>query len=129
MSAPKRIQLSRKKGWRKPAGAVVVSRPSRWGNPFKVGARYMWMTATDLLYPLPTERDPGVYEHGIVVETCTDAATAVGWYRAYLQYHPSEVAAIRARLAGKDLACWCKPGDPCHADDQLALANPADGAA
>ena len=34
---PKRIQLSRKKGWRKPEGAIVVARPSRWGNPFKVG--------------------------------------------------------------------------------------------
>lgn len=34
MNTPKRIQLSRRKGWRKPAGAVLVSRPSRWGNPF-----------------------------------------------------------------------------------------------
>jgi hypothetical protein len=31
---PKRIQLSRRKGYRKPEGAVVVSRPSKWGNPF-----------------------------------------------------------------------------------------------
>lgn len=34
MTAPKRIQLRRTKGWRKPEGAVVVSRPSKWGNPF-----------------------------------------------------------------------------------------------
>lgn len=34
---PKRIQLRRTKGWRKPAGAVVVSRPSKWGNPYPVG--------------------------------------------------------------------------------------------
>jgi hypothetical protein len=32
-----RIQLRRTKGWRKPVGAVVVARPTRWGNPFKVG--------------------------------------------------------------------------------------------
>jgi hypothetical protein len=31
-----RVQRSRRKGWRKPAGAVVVSRPSRWGNPYPV---------------------------------------------------------------------------------------------
>lgn len=31
---PKRIQLQRVKGWRKPEGAIVVSRPTRWGNPF-----------------------------------------------------------------------------------------------
>lgn len=33
-ATPKRIQLSRTKGWRKPARAVVVSRPTRYGNPF-----------------------------------------------------------------------------------------------
>lgn len=33
---PKRIQLRRTKGWRKPANTVVVSRPSIWGNPFTI---------------------------------------------------------------------------------------------
>lgn len=33
---PKRIRLSRRSGWRKPEGAVVVARPSRWGNPFTI---------------------------------------------------------------------------------------------
>jgi len=31
---PLRIRLSRKAGYRKPMGAVVVVRPSKWGNPF-----------------------------------------------------------------------------------------------
>lgn len=35
---PERIQLSRKKGWRKPESTVVVSRPSRWGNPYPIDA-------------------------------------------------------------------------------------------
>jgi hypothetical protein len=26
-------------------------------------------------------------------------------------------------LRGKDLACWCKEGAPCHADILLELAN------
>ncbi|MGI9001974.1 MAG: DUF4326 domain-containing protein [Pseudonocardia sp.] len=29
-----RVRLSRRVGWRKPPGAVVVARPTRWGNPF-----------------------------------------------------------------------------------------------
>lgn len=33
---PKRIQLSRKKGWRMPPNTVKVTRPGPWGNPFKV---------------------------------------------------------------------------------------------
>lgn len=37
MTAPKRIQRQRTKGWRKPQGAVIVDRTSKWGNPFKIG--------------------------------------------------------------------------------------------
>jgi uncharacterized protein DUF4326 len=37
MTKPKRIQSRRTKGWRMPAGAIYVGRPSRYGNPFKVG--------------------------------------------------------------------------------------------
>ena len=33
---PLRQQRKRTKGWRKPSGAVCVSRPSQWSNPFPV---------------------------------------------------------------------------------------------
>jgi hypothetical protein len=35
---PQRIQLRRTRGWRKPDGAIVVSRPTKWGNPYAVSA-------------------------------------------------------------------------------------------
>lgn len=35
-ASPRRIQLSRKRGWKMPENTVKVARPSRWGNPFKV---------------------------------------------------------------------------------------------
>jgi len=31
-------------------------------------------------------------------------------------------------LKGKNLACWCKPGWPCHADVLLKIANRSDTA-
>jgi hypothetical protein len=31
-----RIQLKRKKGWKKPPNARYVGRPTRWGNPFSL---------------------------------------------------------------------------------------------
>jgi hypothetical protein len=34
---PKGVQLKRTLGYRKPPGAIVVSRPSSWGNPYRVG--------------------------------------------------------------------------------------------
>lgn len=59
MSKPKRIQLRRTKGWRKPVGAVVVSRPSVWGNPFR---------AADYHYP----RRPVRQRRERVCTGCTD---------------------------------------------------------
>src|SRR5690349_13318575 len=48
--APKRVQLRRTKGWRKPEGAVVVSRPSPYGNPFPVKGDWIMWTAVALGY-------------------------------------------------------------------------------
>ena len=32
---------------------------------------------------------------------------------------------LRACLRGKNLACWCKLGQPCHADILIEMANSA----
>ena len=89
-----RIQLRRTAGWRKPAGAIVVGRPTRWGNPFR----------------------PGIDG---------DAARCVAAYRRALLAGELAVtvADVRRQLAGHDLACWCPPERPCHADVLLELAN------
>lgn len=34
---PIRIQRKRAKGWRIPPSATYVGRPTKWGNPYKVG--------------------------------------------------------------------------------------------
>jgi hypothetical protein len=91
---PVRIQLQRKKGWRKPTGAVVVARPSRWGNPFRVGV------------------DGTQSECVALYRKALDTGD--------LRFEGSDV---RRELAGKVLACWCRPGEPCHADVLLEMAN------
>ena len=35
MPKPRRLKLSRQKGARLPQGAVVVARPTKWGNPYR----------------------------------------------------------------------------------------------
>lgn len=41
---PRRIQLRRTAGWRKPDNTVVVARPGRWGNPFDDAETYrLWL--------------------------------------------------------------------------------------
>ena len=99
---PVRIRLSRRRGWRKPAAAVVVARPSRWGNPFRVG--------------------PGRSREAAVAQY---EAALLG-IEGSLGY---TVADVRRALAGRDLACWCPLDEPCHADVLLRIANLRDDAA
>lgn len=107
MSAPKRVQMSRQKPWRaENPGAVIVARPSTWGNPFKVGG--VAMIESDW-------RDTR-----ITIEYTVTAALAVELYRQRFVHDARE---IRAALAGRDLACWCPLDQPCHADVLLELAN------
>jgi hypothetical protein len=91
---PGRIQLRRTAGWRKPPDAVVVTRPhSKFANPYRIG------------------------------HEATDAAEAVAMFGLYLLARPDLVAAAHRELRGRTLACWCRPGDPCHADGLLGVAN------
>lgn len=103
---PIRIQLSRAKGWRMPPNTVKVDRSTMWGNPFRVGDR---VQATP---DLP-------------VAVCFSQAEAVDAYRELLEL-PMMVqfrAQIITSLRGKNLACWCPIGSPCHADVLLEIAN------
>jgi hypothetical protein len=127
---PERIQLSRRKGWRKPENTVVVARPSKWGNPFRVGDRVM--VFSDLGWGGPTERELGPLLGGIAtVENITDRAHAVALFRAWMRSRTTTALEKLdlAPLAGKNLACWCPLVDadgnpvPCHADVLLELAN------
>lgn len=47
---PKRIQLRRSKGYRKPPDAIVVARPSKWGNPVPITGDWIMWTAVGLGY-------------------------------------------------------------------------------
>jgi hypothetical protein len=119
---PHRIRLSRSRDWRKPSGAVVVSRPTRWGNPFRVGATWMWLAGEqDRTWPVPTSREPGTYDDGVRVIRCPDTATAVPWFRRWAA--GDDAAEVRRVLRGHDLA-WGRPPRPAiHADFLLEVAN------
>ena len=107
---PARIQMRRVKGWRMPEGAVYVGRPSRWGNPYKVGAEVQVGGRG-----LDTGR-----AHVVV-----DAADAVRLYRKWI-WTQGRIEGLTPALRGHDLACWCRLDAPCHADVLLELANRLD---
>ena len=98
---PRRIQRHRTKGWRMPAGAIYVGRPSRWGNP--------WRTDDDL-------------GRGLL----WDAQIVTDLYRIDLMTKEPlgfDLAGFVAPLRDRDLMCWCPLDQPCHADVLLELAN------
>jgi hypothetical protein len=109
MSAPKRIQRKRTKGWRMPEGAVYVGRPTRWGNPWSIGSTEWFIEEGGLINREPHE--PLTREQAI--KSFSNSMSHDG-YRAQL---------IREALAGKDLACWCPLDSPCHGDVLLDIAN------
>ncbi len=55
-------------------------------------------------------------------------ANAVRRFEQHLLSSPALVAATRDQLAGRDLACWCSPEKPCHADVLLRVANTVEAA-
>lgn len=135
---PTRITLSRAKGWRKPAGAVIVARPSIWGNPWGVGspgtvdlvvagakARYLLdidLTAAQAVAIYELWLDGGAIDqmHLPPVLHEQNAGRAVA---DHLHASRKIILANLHQLHGRDLCCWCKPGQPCHADVLLRLAK------
>lgn len=111
MTAPKRIQRKRIKGWRMPERTVYVGRPTEWGNPWKVGDHMR------LTWPYQA----GTTEQKIREVVITPELAVVLYRMAFTPDQPQAVA----ELGGQDLACWCPLDQPCHADVLLELANGA----
>ena len=53
----------------------------------------------------------------------TTRAESVAAYREHLTRHPELTERAGIELRGHDLVCWCPPGEPCHADVLLEVAN------
>jgi Domain of unknown function (DUF4326) len=89
---PRRYQRSRRNGAHLPTEAVVVTRPTKWGNP----------------HPLSLGR-----------------AEAVRRYRDDLLAGRLAVTVddVERELRDRDLACYCRLDEPCHADVLLEVAN------
>jgi len=93
MPKPRRLKLSRQKGARLPQGAVVVARPTKWGNPY---------------------RPNGLRRAQAVANYRRDLRAGK---------LPVSVEDARRELKDRDLACWCPLDGPCHADVLIEVAN------
>ena len=112
---PDRITLSRAKGWRMPENTVSVTRgPGRiFGNPFTI------RRAIEVARLRP-------HHAPAFVAACFRiwlAGARADWLGTESDAAAAAIHACLPELRGKNLACWCKPGEPCHADVLLELAN------
>ena len=134
---PDRFTLSRAEGYRKPDDAITVTRATIFGNPWQVGDPGIFR------WPNP---DRAGWQASLPFHCALDTAAVVRFYRDWLRtgYAPfpaslsrkvedalwEDMAARRAlilsrlpELRGRDLCCTCKPGQPCHANPIMELAN------
>lgn len=101
-TAPKQIQRKRTAGWRMPDGAAYVGRPTVFGNPFRRGQ---------------------VIELPGVAPIRLESYGAADLYRVWIwapEQYDLRCRAV-AELAGRDLVCWCRSYQACHADVLLEL--------
>lgn len=123
MAKPQRIQLSRRKGFDLQAASralnglpcKVVARPTRYGNPFVVARSPGGKPTTwDVLYRgellcCYRRREDAIR---LAIEKFCGLMLTDG------------VRKKAARdLQGYNVACWCRVGEPCHADILLEFAN------
>lgn len=98
-----------------PEGAVYVGRPTRFGNPYSTGDWPKWLRSPD--------SQVDAYRSAII-DILRPPSGALTMARLQDDFGerlptPEQIMALR----GKDLVCWCKECDPCHADVLLELAN------
>ena len=106
---PRRIQLSRRAGWRKLDGAVVVSRPSKWGNPYTLATfRFSNADGTPASFDEEAAREMAIRDF--------EASLMVGGILPFTEED------VRRELRGKSLACWCPLSKKCHGDVLLEIA-------
>lgn len=104
---PTRIQRKRTKAWRMPPNTVYVGRGSKWGNPFRVGVNG---DAAECVRKYARWLLP--YSHRAERSGLDDFMIA-----------SANLDEIRLELAGKNVACWCREGEPCHGDLLLEWAK------
>jgi len=116
---PIRVQRKRVKGYRMPENTKSVTRPGKFGNPYKIGMHNIFdikdrITDKSLKDYLIEKNGENKYH------TVEDVLLA---YRQKINGSQAMQRVIKYYLKGKNLACFCPLDKPCHADILLEVAN------
>jgi hypothetical protein len=108
-----RVQRKRTKGFKLPENTVCVNRGTKWGNPFKVVQSGKGYAVCD---------PEGNSLMDDFTSKVSASAYAVGLYAGWLDHQLTPDGGLQLdELKGKNLACFCDMGTPCHADYLITL--------
>lgn len=94
-----------------PRNTVRVDDTTKWANPYVVGSEEEIM---DIISPC------GTMHRKIYARLSLQHSLG----KFVIHCHEVEYnRRIKRELRGKNLACWCPLGQPCHADILLKIAN------
>jgi hypothetical protein len=93
-----------------PPNTKCVTRPGPWGNPYKLNEVVRTSKHAVKLFKFDYKAAKRLKEFGFL------SGNPTGKHMAWIVDHIGE-------LRGKNLACFCKVGDVCHADFLLKEAN------
>lgn len=147
---PQRLQLSRKRGFNLQAAsrtlngleAVNVARPSKFGNPFDFRkSDFCWLALSfgcrgdaagrqeasvrafqEWISPGDGKRTAHMDRQVVMVFRGSKRKKVPIGAKMEAGIAPS-LAEVIAELRGKNVACWCPIGSPCHGQILLELAN------
>lgn len=124
MTGVRRIQRRRVRGWRKPAGAVIIDRTSRWGNPFTVADAIAQGRAAneEQARVVVTDRFRQWLRGDVAGDPDVIRSGKRTFDRRWMLAHLDDIR-------GRVLCCPCAVDQVCHGDDLWTLANQAAGAA
>jgi hypothetical protein len=95
-----------------PDGARWCGRPSRWGNPFRVGSAYAVIDGSPSV-----DIQPGRSAFAYPAVEMMTAAQCVEAYRHHARRRLAADPKWLEPLRGcRFLACECEPGESCHVD-------------
>ena len=120
---PKRIQRKRVKDWKMPPNTVYVGRPTIWGNPWTIEEALNSKLFKPEMCALVVVNEFEAWLNGDVDMSMNENLGI--WHK--LESQRMEILTHISELRGKDLACWCDEGMPCHADVLLRFANEEGG--
>lgn len=125
---PLRIQRRRLRGWRMPPNTIYVGRPTIWSNWFVELNGVVWLSdgrGEGIAYIARPEGD-APYNPAALFMAWIDERTTImlpAKHEALVEQKRRTILARIEELRGNNLACWCPPDRPCHADVLLEIAN------